>query len=77
MISKWYRLRGESKSIDVEFINLYSTDTSLNLIDQVTQSLKNNTSQYILFSRLYGIDSENLDALNKLPIKIIPFGPSS
>ena len=76
MISKWYRLRGESKSIDVEFINLYSTETSLNLIDQVTQSLKNKTSQYILFSRLYGIDSENLNALNKLPIKIIPFGPS-
>ena len=57
MISKWYQLRGENKAIDIEFINLYENESSFNLIDRVTQSIQSNSSQYILFSRFYGLNS--------------------
>ena len=75
MISKWYQLRGENKAIDIEFINLYENESSFNLIDRVTQSIQNNSSQHILFSRFYGLNSLDLNALNKLPLKLVPFGP--
>ena len=75
MISKWYQLRGENKAIDIEFINLYENESSFNLTDRVTQSIQSNSSQYILFSRFYGLNSLDFNALNKLSLKLVPFGP--
>ena len=62
MISKWYQLRGENKAIDIEFINLYENESSFNLIDRVTQSIQSNSSQHILFSRFYGLNSLDLNS---------------
>ncbi len=76
MISKWYQMRGDNKAIDIEFVNLFETEKDLNFTNQVTQSIRSNASQNILFSRFYGTNIEDLNALSKLPLKLVPFGPN-
>ena len=76
MISKWYKMRGDTQAIDVEFITLYENQVGNNLIEQVNLSLKTNASQNVLFSRFYGISSEEMKELSKLPLQFIPFGPN-
>ena len=51
MISKWYKMRGDTQAIDVEFVVLYESKTDHNLLGRVTQSIDTNASQHILFSR--------------------------
>ncbi len=74
IISKWYKMRGDSRAIDVEFVVLYEAKTDHNLLDRVTQSIDTNASQHILFSRFYGISPEELKALSQLSLQFIPFG---
>lgn len=75
MISEWYKLRGQSRSIELEFLTLYHEDKIDSLYDRVIQSTDDVSSKFILFSRFYGVPSDELRSLSDLNIQLITYGP--
>lgn len=75
MISEWYKLRGQSSGIKLEFLTLYQGDKTDSLYDRVIRSISNVSSQSVLFSRFYGVPSSELNSLNNLNIQLIAYGP--